>query len=106
MAQGSYRIKFILSNLENAQRRIIFQDTYLRTQTEVSANGTTPIDFSITADPASSKPDKIQGDLFLPDQKPVFPCHGTHAVKMVIVRTMQTCKWNVTDEDDVTDWRS
>ncbi|MBS1734496.1 MAG: T9SS type A sorting domain-containing protein [Bacteroidetes bacterium] len=103
MAQGSYRIKFILNNLENAQRRVIFQDTYLRTQTEVSANGTTPIDFSITTDPASASQTRFRVIHFYRIKKPIFLAMEL-AVKMVIGKNNANLQWNVTDEDDVTDY--
>lgn len=103
MSQGSYRIKLILNNLDNPQRRAIFQDTYLRTQTEVSTNGTTSVDFTITSDPSSANQNRFRIIHYFKIKKPIFITIDV-GIKSVIGKKNANLQWNVTDEDDVTNY--
>jgi hypothetical protein len=56
----TYRIQFITINLNSTDRKGILEDKYLHTSSPIDLNGTTYVDFSVTADPASKASDRFR----------------------------------------------
>lgn len=55
-----YRIEFITSNLDFPGRTAVLEDKYLNTKTPIDLNGTSYVDFSVTADPGSKATDRFR----------------------------------------------
>lgn len=56
----TYRLEIISSNLNFPGRTGILEDHYLNTSTQVDLSGTTLVNFSVTADPASRATDRFR----------------------------------------------
>ena len=54
MQQKQYQLEFVTTNMDHPGLVGLLEDNYLHTATEISLNGTTKRDFSITADTASA----------------------------------------------------
>jgi hypothetical protein len=100
MSQGAYRIKLTLSNLESDDRKVIFQDAYLKTETEIPANAITNINFTITSDALSAGQTRFRLVYAYKPQPPVYL--GITATKSIMAgRRDVNLKWTVSNEKSV-----
>ena len=56
----TYQLEFITSNLNKFGRVGVLEDNYLKTSTPIDLNGTSHINFSVTADPATKATDRFR----------------------------------------------
>lgn len=79
----TYRLEFIASNLDFPGRTGMLIDKYLNTSTPINLNGTTYVDFSVVADPASKASDRFLLVFSRPVKKGLLSYNNIFANAMV-----------------------
>jgi len=67
----TYQLEFITNNLNKPGRVGVLEDKYLKTATPIDLNGTSHINFSVTADPASMATDRFMIIFSTPGYSPL-----------------------------------
>ncbi len=71
LAQGNYQLEVVVTNCNHPNLHAVVMDDYLNEKTLVNLNGTTVVNFSITADPHSSISDRFR--LVYYTRRPMVP---------------------------------
>ncbi|MEO5648848.1 MAG: hypothetical protein ABIR03_02865 [Ginsengibacter sp.] len=79
----TYRIEIITANLDKSLRTGVLKDAYLKSKITLDLNGTTFIDFSVTADPASKASDRFRILFNTPPPIPVTFTSTKHFSKAI-----------------------
>jgi hypothetical protein len=94
----TYQLELIASNLNKPGRVGVLEDNYLKTATPIDLNGTSNINFSVTADPASKATDRFR--IIFSTINPTLPFTFT-SVRAFQQNNLVSLDWKTTNENNV-----